>query len=317
MSRARIVVATRKSALALAQSRAFIARLAALYPAVAFEELLITTTGDVVQDRALADIGGKGLFVKEIEEALLDGRAEVAVHSMKDLPAEIPDGLMLGAVPVREDARDALIVAPKHDARDVMSLPNGARVGTSSLRRVCQLKARRPDLALTPLRGNVDTRLGKVEAGELDAIVLACAGLKRLGHGARITAAMSTAESLPAIGQGALAIECRVDDPETLARLQRFDDRVTAQAVAAERAFLKRLSGDCKTPLAAHATVDGARLVLEGLVGAPDGSQLLRERLEGAASDGADIGRALAEALLHKGADRLLAFTTTEIVGGE
>jgi hydroxymethylbilane synthase len=220
-------------------------------------------------------------------------------------------------VPAREDARDALVVSPKIDARDVASLPRGARVGTSSLRRVCQLKARRPDLDVVPMRGNVDTRLGKVQAGELDAIILACAGLKRLGHGARITAALSTADSLPAIGQGALAIECRDDDAETLRRVQRFDDRTTARAVVAERAFLRRLSGDCKTPLAAHATVDGARLVIEGLVGAPDGSTLLRHRLEGTADDGDAVGTALAEELLAQGADRLLAFTTTEIVGGE
>ncbi|MDB4970607.1 MAG: porphobilinogen deaminase [Myxococcales bacterium] len=313
-----IRIATRGSALALWQANWVRSRLLADDPALAVELLVLKTRGDKIVDRALSEVGGKGLFVKEIEEALLDGRAEVAVHSMKDLPADIPDGLILGAVPVREDARDALIVAPVHGVRDVMSLPRGAHVGTSSLRRVCQLKARRPDLEITPLRGNVDTRLGKVEAGELDAIILACAGLNRLGHGARITAAMSTQESLPAIGQGALAIECRVDDPETLARLQRFDDRTTALAVIAERAFLKRLSGDCKTPLAAHATLDGGRLMLEGLVGAPDGSKLLRERLEGAAEDGAAIGHALAESLLNKGADRLLALATTnEIVGGE
>jgi hydroxymethylbilane synthase len=292
-------------------------RLMADDPHLAVELLVLKTRGDKILDRALSEVGGKGLFVKEIEEALLDGRADVAVHSMKDLPAEIPEGLMLGAVPVREDPRDALLVAPAHAARDVASLPKGARVGTSSLRRVCQLKARRPDLDVVPLRGNVDTRVRKVDAGELDAIVLACAGLKRLGYAARITAALSTAESLPAIGQGALAIECRVDDAETLARLSRLDDRTTAHAVAAERGFLKRLSGDCKTPLAAHATVDGARLVLEGLVGAPDGSKLLRHTLEGTTADAADVGHALAEELLAQGADKLLSFTTAEIVGGE
>jgi len=312
-----IRIATRGSALALWQANWVRDRLMADDPHLAVELLVLKTRGDKILDRALSEVGGKGLFVKEIEEALLDGRAEVAVHSMKDLPAEIPVGLMLGAVPEREDARDALLVAPKVPARDVASLPHGARVGTSSLRRVCQLKARRPDLDVVPLRGNVDTRVRKVDAGELDAIVLACAGLKRLGHGARITAALSTAESLPAIGQGALAIECRVDDPETLARLQRLDHRVTAHAVAAERAFLARLQGDCKTPLAAHATVDGARLSIEGLVGAPDGSKLLRHKLEGTTEDAADVGNALAEELLKMGADRLLTFTTTEVVGGE
>jgi hydroxymethylbilane synthase len=310
-------IATRGSALALWQANWVRDRLLADDPALTVELVVLKTRGDKILDRALSEVGGKGLFVKEIEEALLDGRAEVAVHSMKDLPAEIPVGLTLGAVPLREDARDALVVAPKHAARDVASLPPGARVGTSSLRRVCQLRARRPDLDVVPLRGNVDTRLRKVEAGELDAIILACAGLKRLGHGARITAALSTADSLPAIGQGALAIECRVDDPETLRRLARLDDRTTRRAVVAERAFLKRLSGDCKTPLAAHAIVDDGRLVVEGLVGAPDGSKLLRHRLEGSADDGDAVGTALAEELLEQGADMLLAFTTTEIVGGE
>ena len=312
-----IRIATRGSALALWQAHWVRDRLQADDPALTVELLVLKTRGDKILDRALSEVGGKGLFVKEIEEALLDGRAEVAVHSMKDLPAEIPEGLVLGAVPLREDPRDALVVAPAHAARDVASLPRGARVGTSSLRRVCQLKARRPDLELVPLRGNVDTRVRKVDANELDAIVLACAGLKRLGHGARITAALSTEESLPAIGQGALAIQCRADDPETRARLGKLDDRTTALAVTAERALLKRLAGDCKTPLGAHATVDGARLTIEGLVGAPDGSRLIRHALQGAADDAEAVGRALAEELLARGADALLTFTTAEIVGGE
>ncbi len=316
-ARETIRIATRGSALALWQANWVRDRLMADDPHLAVELVVLKTRGDKILDRALSEVGGKGLFVKEIEEALLDGRAEVAVHSMKDLPAEIPVGLTLGAVPVREDARDALVVAQRHAARTVAALPAGARVGTSSLRRVCQLKARRPDLELVPLRGNVDTRLRKLDAGELDAVVLACAGLKRLGHGDRISAALSTEESLPAIGQGALAIECRGDDAETLARLGRFDDRTTRLAVVAERAFLRRLSGDCKTPLAAHAVVDGNKLALEGLVGAPDGSRLVRHRLEGSAGDGEAIGTALAEELLLRGADRLLAFTTNELVGGE
>jgi len=312
-----IRIATRGSALALWQANWVRDRLMADDPHLAVELLVLKTRGDKILDRALSEVGGKGLFVKEIEEALLDGRAEVAVHSMKDLPADIPVGLVLGAVPEREDPRDALVVAPRLTARDVASLPEGARIGTSSLRRVCQLKARRPDLDIVPLRGNVDTRVRKVDAGELDAIVLACAGLKRLGHGARITAPLSTGESLPAIGQGALAIECRTDDPKTLARLARLDHPTTAHAVTAERAFLRRLQGDCKTPLAAHATVDGARLTMEGLVGAPDGSKLLRHSLEGTTEDAGAVGHALAEELLRQGADRLLAFTTTELVGGE
>ncbi len=192
------------------------------------------------------------------------------------------------------------------DARDVASLPQGARVGTSSLRRMCQLHARRADLQITPLRGNVDTRLGKVQRGELDAIVLACAGLKRLGHGAAITCALSLDESLPAIAQGALAIECRQDDAETRRRLGALDHAPTAACVAAERGFLARLEGDCKTPMAAHAILDGKRLVLDGLIGMPDGSAVVRGRREGAISDGAELGRALAEELLGQGGDRIL-----------
>lgn len=310
-------IATRGSALALWQANWVRAQLLAAEPTLAVELLVLKTRGDRILDRALAEVGGKGLFVKEIEQALLDGRAEVAVHSMKDLPAVVPPPLCVGAVPAREDPRDALLVAPRLSAVDVASLPQGAKVGTSSLRRVCQLKAHRPDLVLVPLRGNVDSRLDKLARGELDAIVLACAGLVRLGHAARITQVLSPDESLPAIGQGALAIECRADDEATRRRLAPLDDAATAQAVRAERAFLRRLSGDCKTPLAAHANIDGARLRLAGLVGAPDGSRLLRRQIEGATSDGESLGRTLAEALLADGAGPLLAQATGELVGGE
>jgi hydroxymethylbilane synthase len=301
-----IKIATRGSALALWQAEWVKAQLIAREPELSVELVVLKTRGDKIQDRALAEVGGKGLFVKEIEEALLDGRAQVAVHSMKDLPGDIPDALEIGAVPEREDARDALVVAPSLAARDVASLPAGTRVGTSSLRRICQLRARRPDLALVPLRGNVDTRVRKVDAGELDAIVLACAGLKRLGYGARITAPLGFEESLPAIGQGALAIECRRDDAGTRARLAPLKHAATEQAVTAERAFLQRLAGDCKTPLAAHAVVTGDRVRIVGLVGATDGSELLRDELSGAASDAELLGRMLAEKLVAAGAGRLL-----------
>jgi hydroxymethylbilane synthase len=300
-------IATRGSALALWQANHVRDRLRAGEPGLEVELVILKTRGDQIQDRALSEVGGKGLFVKEIEEALLDGRAEIAVHSMKDLPAGLPEGLMLGAVPEREDPRDALIVAPKIAARDVASLPKGARVGTSSLRRMCQLKACRPDLDVIPMRGNVDTRLKKVQAGELDAIILACAGLNRLGHGAAITATLSTRESLPAIGQGALAIECRADDAATRKRLAALHDAATARAVAAERGFLARLEGDCKTPLAAHATLDGNELTLEGLVGSPDGARILRDTLTGSADDAAALGLELADRLLEKGARAILA----------
>jgi hydroxymethylbilane synthase len=313
-------IATRGSALALWQAEHVRARLQANDPALTVELVVLKTRGDKIVDRALSEVGGKGLFVKEIEEAVLDGRADLAVHSMKDLPAETPAELMIAAVPEREDPRDALVVAARLDARDLESLPHGARVGTSSLRRVAQLKAKRGDLELVPLRGNVDTRLRKLDEGALDAIVLACAGLKRLGHADRITRALAVDESLPAIGQGALAIECRGGDEATRARLHALDHRATAIAVAAERGFLARLEGDCKTPLAAHATFDGERVWLRGLVGAPDGSALLTDSLDGAASDGASaasIGRVLAERLLGRGADRLLAGNRApEPVGG-
>ena len=300
-------IATRGSALALWQANHVKDRLCAGDASLTVELVVMKTRGDKILDRALSEVGGKGLFVKEIEEALLDGRAELAVHSMKDLPGEIPDGLTIGAIPEREDPRDALIVAPGVTAHDVASLPKGARVGTSSLRRMCQLKALRPDLDVLPLRGNVDTRLSRVQNGELDAIVLARAGLHRLGRDTAITATLSVAESLPAIGQGALAIECRAADGETGARLAALHHAETAHAVLAERGFLRRLEGDCKTPLAAHAIVHADRVHLDGLIGVPDGSRILRAELDGTVADGESLGRALAEQLLAQGGDAILA----------
>ena len=297
-------IATRGSALALWQANHVRDRL--LGGGVAAVELVVLKTrGDKILDRALSEVGGKGLFVKEIEEALLDGRADVAVHSMKDLPAEVPAELTIAAIPEREDPRDALLVRPGLSARTVAELPSGARLGTSSLRRMCQLRAARRDLSIVPLRGNVDTRVKKLEAGELDAIVLACAGLKRLGYAARITAPLDEKESLPAIGQGALAIECRANDAATRAHVEKLDHAATRRCVTAERAFLARLEGGCQTPLAAHARLDGGDVVLEGLVGAPDGSRVLRESLRGVNSE--QVGRELAEKLLSLGADAILA----------
>jgi hydroxymethylbilane synthase len=294
-------IATRGSQLALWQAHHVRDRLRALEPDLAVELLVLKTRGDKILDRALSEVGGKGLFVKEIEEALLDGRADVAVHSMKDLPAELASGLELAAVPEREDPRDALVVRPGLSAKSVSDLPVGARVGTSSLRRVCQLRALRPDLELVPLRGNVDTRLGKLDARELDAAVLACAGLKRLGHAGRIACALPLTESLPAIGQGALAIECRADDEHIRRCLQPLDHPATATPVAAERAFLSRLSGSCQTPMAAHARLDGTALHLEGLVADPRGTLVLKESGRGPAADPAALGRSVAERLLVRG----------------
>jgi hydroxymethylbilane synthase len=253
--------------LALAQSRAFAQDLCAAVPTLSLHELQVVTTGDRIQDRPLAEVGGKGLFVKEIEEALLDGRADFAVHSMKDVPGRLAPGLVLACVPKREDPRDVL-VAPRHGTLD--GLPEGARVGTSSLRRQAALGAYRPDLVVQVLRGNVDTRLRKVDAGEYDAIVLARAGLVRLGLEERATQILPAQVSLPAPGQGALAVECREADIATRALVAHLNDLETATCVAAERGVLVAVGGDCKTPLGAYAQRAGDGLHLRAFVATPD-----------------------------------------------
>jgi hydroxymethylbilane synthase len=258
----RLVYATRRSALALAQCRAFVARLKAAHPDLELVEEQVVTTGDKIQDRPLSEVGGKGLFVKEIEEALLERRADIAVHSIKDVPASLPDGLELTCIPLREDPRDVL-VSPKHGT--LANLPQGAKVGTSSLRRAVCLKAARPDLVIVPLRGNVDTRLRKIDAGECDAIVLARAGLVRLGLADRATEILSPEVSLPAVGQGALGIESRADDDDTRARLAVLADPTTSRCVHAERGVLIALGADCKTPMGAYAErieKDGAAVTM-------------------------------------------------------
>ncbi len=262
--------ATRKSKLALAQCRAFVARLVAAHPGLEVKEEQITTSGDRIQDRPLSEVGGKGLFVKEIEEALLDGRADFAVHSIKDVPGVLPPGLTLACIPLREDPRD-VIVAPRHGT--LAALPQGATVGTSSLRRLVALKAARPDLRIVPLRGNVDTRLRKVDEGECDAIVLAYAGLRRLGLEARATDVLAPEVSLPAIGQGALGIETREGDEAARALLAPLHDDATSRAVCAERGVMVALEGDCKTPIAAYGVRRGADLYLRAFVAEPDGSR--------------------------------------------
>jgi hydroxymethylbilane synthase len=264
-----LTYATRRSALALAQCRAFVARLLVIEPSLDASELQVVTSGDRIQDRALSEIGGKGLFVKEIEEALLDGRADFAVHSMKDVPGELLSGLVIACVPVREDARDVL-VSPRYGRLD--ELPTGARVGTSSLRREVALKRLRPDLSVIPMRGNVDTRLRKVDEEQCDAIVLARAGLVRLGLEHRTTEVLDLHVSLPAPGQGALGIECRDDRAAVRALLGKVHDDVTATCVAAERGVLVALGGDCKTPLAAHAERHAEALHLRAFVARSDGS---------------------------------------------
>ncbi len=296
-----LIYATRRSALALAQCRAFVASLQAAVPALSTTELQVVTTGDRIVDRPLADIGGKGLFVKEIEEALLERRADFAVHSIKDVPGALPAGLHIACVPRREDPRDVL-VAPRHGTLD--ALPQGARVGTSSLRRSVALKARRPDLDIVPLRGNVDTRLRKVDEGECDAIVLARAGLVRLGLAGRATDVLGPEVSLPAVGQGALGIECRESDPETREVLAHLHHPETATCVAAERGVLVALGADCKTPMAAHAVRAGDALLLRAFLAQPDGSGLRQGEVTRpwpeTEAQARDIGLRLGESLLSR-----------------
>lgn len=296
-------IATRMSKLALWQAEHVAALLRRAYPAVPVELLPLSTKGDRILDRSLAAIGGKGLFIKELETALEAGQADMAVHSMKDVPADLPDGMQIAAVLSRADPHDALI-AP--GARTLGELPQRARVGTSSMRRQAQLLAARPDLRIEGLRGNVDTRLRRLDGGELDAIVLACAGLDRLGLETRITARLDRSVCLPAVGQGVIGIECRADDSRTVAALRTLDHAPTRIAVEAERAFSRRLGGSCQSPIAAFAEVDGARLTLDGLVAEPDGSLLLRERIVGGAAAAEELGEELAERVLAAGAGELL-----------
>lgn len=293
-----LTLATRRSALALAQSRAFARSLEAAVRDLSLHELEVVTSGDKNQDRPLQDLGGKGLFIKELEEALLDRRADFAVHSIKDVPAEIAPTLCLSCIPAREDPRDALVT---RSGALLAELPAGARVGTSSLRRALALRAVRPDLVIEPVRGNVDTRLRKVTEGTFDAVVLALAGLKRLGLAARATELLSPEVSLPAIGQGALGIECRTDDGQVHEVLAALVDVETTTCVSAERAVLAAVQGDCRTPVAAYAVREGGSLWLRALLADPDGSRVRTgERriawpsaLEDAVRVGKDLGAQL------------------------
>lgn len=282
------VYATRKSQLALAQSRAFVSALQSRAPALVPTELTVVTSGDRIQDRPLSEVGGKGLFVKEIEEALLERRADLAVHSIKDVPAELPPGLMLACIPQRVDARDVL-VSPRYG--NLAELPEGARVGTSSLRRSVMLLRARPDLAIVPLRGNVDTRLRKVDEGQCDAIVLAHAGLIRLGLASRATAILDVDVVLPAVGQGALGIECREDDVDTRELLDVIRDAETELCVSAERGVMRALEGDCKTPIGAHAVYSNGILDIAAFVSEPDGSSFRQKSVRAALTSPEDARR--------------------------
>ncbi len=296
-------IATRKSPLAVWQAEHVAGELRRLHPGLDVELVTMTTQGDRILDAPLARIGGKGLFVKELEVALLEDRADIAVHSVKDVPMELPEHLELPVILEREDPLDAFV---SNEFASIDGLPEGARVGSSSLRRQCQLRARRPDLMVTDLRGNVNTRLAKLDAGEYHAILLAAAGLKRLGFDQRIRARLDPEESLPAVGQGAIAIECREGDSEVGALIAGLNHRDTSDRVRAERAFNRRLEGGCQVPLAAHAVLDGNELGLRGLVGAVDGSRILHARTSGPREDAEALGVALAVDLLDQGAGELL-----------
>lgn len=303
MSLTTLRIATRKSALALWQAEHVKAGLEALNPDLQVELVTMSTRGDKILDSPLAKVGGKGLFVKELEQAMFDGRADIAVHSMKDMPVELPDGLEIGAILNREDPRDAF-VSNQYDSLD--ALPEGAVVGTSSLRRQCQLKAKRPDLQIHDLRGNVNTRLEKLDKGDYDAIILAAAGLKRLGFEERIKQEISPDEMMPAIAQGAIGIECRSGDDQVKALIDLLADDKTSIRITAERALNAALQGGCQVPIAGYAELSHGVIVLRGLVGQPDGSEIIQGVISGRPEDALELGAVLANDLLSRGAYEIL-----------
>ncbi|MCB1762029.1 MAG: hydroxymethylbilane synthase [Gammaproteobacteria bacterium] len=303
MSEQKIRIATRTSPLALWQAEHVAALLRQVHPGLAVELVGMKTQGDKILDTPLAKIGGKGLFVKELEQGILARRADIAVHSMKDVPVGLPDGLHLAVILQREDPRDAFV---SKRYRSLQDLPIHAVLGTSSLRRQCQIAELRPDLRINSLRGNVNTRLSKLDGGEFDAIILASAGLKRLGFGKRITALLQTEESLPAIGQGAIGIECRANDERVNALIAPLHDLETARCVIAERAMNGRLMGGCQVPIAGYAVLNHNKLYMRGLVGETDGSRIIRAEGSAPAEDAEALGERLAEDLLGQGADQIL-----------
>jgi hydroxymethylbilane synthase len=297
-------IATRKSQLALWQAEHVASLLRRAHPGIEVVLVPLSTLGDRILDRSLAAIGGKGLFIKELETAIEENHADIAVHSMKDVPAQMPPGFRIGAVLERADARDALII--RGGGNSLQELPHGAKVGSSSLRRQAQLYAQRPDLKIEALRGNVDTRLRKLDEGEMDAILLACAGLIRLGLEARINARLDPEVCLPAVGQGVIGIECRDNDAETCHLLSTLEHAATRIIISAERAFAERLGGSCQSPIAAFGELRGEKLTLRGLVAEPDGSLLLKDTQSGPAADATVLGRQLAERMMGAGAAALL-----------
>ncbi|MCX7097620.1 MAG: hydroxymethylbilane synthase [Methylococcales bacterium] len=304
-----IRIATRQSPLALWQAEHVAGRLESSFPGLKTVLVTMVTRGDKILDAPLAKIGGKGLFVKELEQGMLEGTADIAVHSMKDVPVEFPEGLHLSAILTREDPTDAFV--SNHYA-SLDDLPANARIGTSSLRRQCQIKEKFPNAEIVALRGNVNTRLAKLDAGDYDAIILASAGLKRLGMAERITQTLDASVSLPAMGQGAIGIECRVDDKEINAILSALHDAETGICVLAERAMNARLNGGCQVPIGGFAELKDGQIVMRGLVGSPDGSLLYRAEGAGGYDQAEAIGRQLAEDLLAQGADKILQALSLE-----
>lgn len=301
---AKLVIASRESALAMWQAEHIRDRLRALYPETEVSILGMTTQGDRILDVTLSKIGGKGLFVKELETALEEGRADIAVHSLKDVPMHLPEGFVLACIGEREDPRDAFV---SNNYANLEALPAGSVVGTSSLRRESQLRARFPHLNIQPLRGNVQTRLRKLDEGQYAAIILAAAGLKRLGLGDRIRALISSDDSLPAVGQGALGIECRADRADLVQTLAPLHHADTAACVLAERAMSRRLAGSCQVPLGGFVEVVAGRLRMRGFVATPDGSRMLRAEQNGDMDAPEALGNAVADALLAQGAGEILA----------
>lgn len=304
MSKRTIRIATRKSALAMWQAEYVQAKLQEHHPDLTVELLPMSTQGDRILDSPLAKIGGKGLFIKELEIAMQEGRADLAVHSMKDMPVDLPDGFGIHAICPREDPRDAFV---SNTYNNLDELPQGSVVGTSSLRRQCQIKASRPDLVINDLRGNVNTRLAKLDEGQFDAIILASAGLIRLAMPERIRAFIEPEQSLPAVGQGAVGIECRNDDAQLIEILSVLHCQETATRVTAERAMNAKLQGGCQVPIGSFATLEGDKLFLRGLVGATDGSEMIRAEHSGDKAQAVAIGEKVAEDLLAQGADKVLS----------
>lgn len=311
-----IRIGSRKSQLALVQTYWVQEQLQKLFPDRQFEVQTMSTQGDKILDVALSKIGDKGLFTKELELGMINNEIDLAVHSLKDLPTRLPEGLVLGAVTEREDPADALVVHEKHKDKQIDTLPEGAVIGTSSLRRLAQLRHHFPHLTFKDIRGNLNTRMAKLDAGEYDALILAVAGLKRLGMGDRIHQILPPEVSLHAVGQGALGIECRGDDPEVLQLLKALEHTPTAQRCYAERAFLRQLEGGCQVPIGVNTTLEGDQLTLTGIVASVDGQKLVKDTVSGNASEAENLGNELALRMRQQGAQEILEEIFAQIARG-